>query len=194
MKLSAVIELIDGFTGKPAVGAPVRFELDGIPCQAQAKGQAFYAFPNLTDGQHRLAIFSMDHIFFDQNIALDVPLATPLAEAIVACVLAPSPIYDFPAGTTLIRGKIIQGGKAGSALAGVDVGAAYQNVRAGALRARTVSCAYGRYNGRYALALGGKLAAPTSVQLDFAKSGYADVQKKVALAPGAVLFVDIEMH
>lgn len=193
MRLSAVIQLVDGFSKLPASGARVRFLLDGKPYAPHPKAQAFYAFADLDDGAHQLDIISTDHRFFDRQITLQVPLSGPLADGIVACVLAPSPVYDYPAGSTVIRGRIAQAGMPQQALAGVAVAASYHSARARALSESTVSFGYGRFDGRYALALRGKLAAPTTVDLDFSKSGYAQVHRQVTLTPGALLCVDIEM-
>ncbi|MBR7632652.1 carboxypeptidase-like regulatory domain-containing protein [Janthinobacterium lividum] len=191
MKLSAVIQLIDGFSMAPAVGARAHFLLNDKPIVPQDKAQAFYAFAGLDDGSYRLDVLSADHRYFDQQLTFEVPLKDPLADAIVACVLAPSPLYPYPEGTTLIRGKIVDA--AAQPLAQVAISAGYQGARARAQAVAGESSGYGRYAGRYALALRGKLDEPTTVALGFSKAGHAKVSRQVSVQPGSMLFLDIEM-
>ncbi|WP_211463564.1 peptidase associated/transthyretin-like domain-containing protein [Collimonas silvisoli] len=193
MKLSAVVQLIDGFSLQPAVGVAVRFLLNDKPYLPLSKAQAFYAFSDLDDGAYQLTILCENHVFFDQRIALQVPLREPLADAIIACTLAPSPLYPYPEGTTLIRGQIFQVDAQRRPVPGVDVAASYQNVRARPKRQTTRSSDYGRYDGRYALALTGKLAAHTAVDLNFSKAGFANVRKQLSVQPGTTQCVDIEI-
>ncbi|MFC5475554.1 carboxypeptidase regulatory-like domain-containing protein [Paraherbaspirillum soli] len=189
MKLSAVVQLIDGFSQAPAVGLRPKFLLNQQPYAPLAKPQAFYAFSDLEDGDYQLTISYP--LFFERQIRFEVPLRLPLADAIVPCYLEPSPLYPYPAGTTLIRGQVLCAAKP---LAGVAIGANYQNWRGEPKSAATQSSDYGQYDGRYALALGGKLAAGTPVDVSFSKAGYATVEKRLLLEPAAMRFVDIEMH
>ena len=122
MKLSAVVQLIDGFSQAPAVGFQPRFLLNQKPFMPLAKPQAFYAFSDLDDGDYRLTALAPQ--FFAQEVAFRVPLRLPLAAAIVPCCLAPSPLYPYPPGTTLIRGQVLQAGTR-LPLAGVSVSANY---------------------------------------------------------------------
>lgn len=191
MKLSAVVQLIDGFSQAPAVGFLPRFLLNQKPFLPLAKPQAFYAFSDLDDGDYRLTALAPQ--FFAQEVAFQVPLRLPLAAAIVPCYLAPSPLYPYPPGTTLIRGQVLQAGTK-SPLAGVSVSASYPNWQGKPKSAATLSSDYGKYDGRYALALGGKLAPDTLVVLSFSKAGYASVEKQLLLQPATMQFVDIEMR
>ncbi|KVH81813.1 hypothetical protein WL40_05030 [Burkholderia ubonensis] len=191
MKLSAVVQLIDGFSLAPAVGMRPRFLLDGKPCQAYAKPQAFYAFSGLDDGSYRLTTITLP--FFEREVAFDVPLRLPLADAIAPCVLEPSPLYPFPPGTTLIRGQVRAAGTR-APLAGVAVEASYAGRRGDTRHAATRTSHFGHYDGRYALALGGRLDAETTVTLVFDKAGYARTATQRVIRPGTTQLVDIELR
>jgi len=191
MRLSAVVQLIDGFSRMPAVTVQPRFLLDGQPCRPQAKPQAFYAFSELDDGQYRLTAITLP--FFEQDVMLDVPLRAPLADAIVSCVLEPNPLYPFPAGTTLVRGQV-RAADTHAPLAGVAVDASYANWRGDARHAATRTSRFGHYDGRYALALAGRLAANTAVTLVFSQAGRASVEARLAMQPGTTQIVNIDMR
>jgi hypothetical protein len=191
MKLSAVVQLIDDFTGFPAVGCKPRFALNQQPFKPLVKEQAFYAFSDLDDGAYQLTIVAPQ--FLLQQASFQVPLQLPLAQAIVACHLVPGPLYPYPAGTTLIRGQVLQATNQ-QPLAGVTVSAGYQNWRGQEKTATTLSADFGQYNGRFALALNGKLGPATAVALSFSKAGYASVEKQLQMAPATMQFVDIEMR
>jgi 5-hydroxyisourate hydrolase-like protein (transthyretin family) len=190
-ELSAVVQLIDGFNRQPAVGAAPIFLLDSKVCRPLLKPQAFYAFSDLEKGEYQLSI--ENEIFFSQQIVLNVPMALPLAEGIIPCTLQPNPLYPYPIGSTVLRGLIRQTGN-GQPLAGVTVVADYRNKQDKALQQQTLSFNRGNYNGRYAVALRGKLAATTEVTLHFSKTGYADVSMQCSIASGAIQFVDIQMQ
>jgi hypothetical protein len=191
MMLSAVVQLIDGFNGAPALGCHPAFLLDGKRYWPHAKTDGFYAFSELDQGRHRLTAMAL--AFFTQEVELTVPLSLPLASAIVPCVLAPSPLYPFPPGTTLIRGQV-RDAATQRPLAEVDVELRYATQRSGARSGTTQTSGYGQYNGRYALAPRGKLAAHTEATLIFSKTGYATAQTQLTLEPATTQFVDIEMR
>jgi hypothetical protein len=192
MKLSAVVQLIDGFRAQPAVGCRARFLFDHAPVQPLAKPDAFYAFGGLAAGAHRLTVEADG--FFPREVTLQVPMAEPLADAIVACDLAPSPLYPYPAGTTLLRGLVGDGAQHGQALAGVAVLASYANLRGTAIESATRTDGRGSYAGRYALALRGQMAPGATVELRFSKAGYADVRRSVQVSTGAMQFVDVVLQ
>jgi hypothetical protein len=195
MKLSAVVQLIDGFSGRPAVGVLACFELDGHAYQPLAKAQAFYAFVDLADGTHHLKITCPG--FFDSKATVNSmsgPLAAPLADEIVVCTLEPSPLYAYPSDTTLIRGRVIDGRNNKRPLAGVLVDGDYVGAR-GATNSETRTYGKGAYDGRYALALPGNFVGESvSVELRFVKEGYASVTWPVSLERGTVKFFDVEMQ
>ncbi|HLX01223.1 MAG TPA: carboxypeptidase regulatory-like domain-containing protein [Trinickia sp.] len=191
MKLSAVVQLIDGFNHAPAVGIDPFFLLNGEPCRPLAKPQGFYAFSALADGDYQLTTISAP--FFTRQVELKVPLQLPLAEAIVPCLLEPSPLYPYPAGTTLIRG-LVRDAATNKPLAGVAVEAGYQNWRGAARQAVTQTSDQGRYDGRYALALGGRLSPETAVTLTFSKTGYTTASTQVTQPAATTQFVDMDMR
>ncbi|MBI3284925.1 MAG: carboxypeptidase regulatory-like domain-containing protein [Burkholderiales bacterium] len=194
MKLSAVIQLIDGFSLQPAVAAEVSFRLNGRPYFPLSKASAFYAFSDLDDGTYQLEILCADHVYFDQSMQLQVPLREPLAASILTCLLTPSPLYAYPVGTTLIFGHIVQSGAQRQALSDVDVTATYQTARAKVKNQNARSFDRGRYDGSYALVLSGRLAPETAVDLSFKKNGMTSVQKQIKMKSGTRQCVDIEMH
>jgi hypothetical protein len=191
MKLSAVVQLIDGYSRAPAEGIAPRFLLNGKPCLPHAKPQGFYAFSELADGVYRLTALALP--FFPQEVEFDVPLAQPLADAIVPCLLEPSPLYPYPAGTAVIRGQV-RAALTGEPLAGVVVQANYRVARGEPRQAATRTSDYGRYDGRYALAPRPRLAPDTELTLTFSKSGYTTVSKQMTLEAATTRFVDIDMR
>ncbi len=193
MKLSAVIQLLDGYSKQPVTNVALLFLLNGKPCQPLCKASAFYAFHDLDGGDYRLSIVSIDHIYFDQEIRFQVPLRLPLAQAIEVVYLAPSPLYSYPDGTTLIYGKVMQTGLKKNPLAGVNVTATYNTVRSKGKSNTTLSFDFNRYAGLYLLALAGQLPEIADVNLSFSKAGMTTVQKQIRVQPGTLQCVDIEM-
>lgn len=200
--LSAVIQLIDGFSRQPAVGACASFRLDGHPVQPQAKPQAFYAFVHLDAGPYRLEVSSPG--FFRQEVHLQVSagllLQQSLADAIVPCTLLPDALYPYPQGTTLLRGQVLAALDR-QALPDIQVCAAYQDARGRARTRQTVTHGAGSgsgkprnpYLGRYALPLPGRLAVDTAVVLTFSRAGQPAVQRRVTIGPGTTQLQDIEL-
>jgi hypothetical protein len=189
-----VIQLVDGYSGLPAVDAAPQFALDGAPCWPLAKPQAFYAFSDLAPGSYKLVVSG--ETFFSQKVTLQVPMATPLADGIVPCTLQPSPLYSYPPGTTLIRGRLT--GSPATApgrvpLAGIPVSARYATRRGKAMTAETWTFDRGAYDGRYALALRGRLAAPIEVNLEFRAPSGVRQQRTVRIESGVTTIVDAEL-
>ncbi len=191
MKLSAVVQLIDGFSHAPAEGIEPRFLLNGKPCLPHAKPQSFYAFSELADGDYRLTALALP--FFPREVEFKVPLAQPLADAIVPCLLEPSPLYPYPPGTPVIRGQV-RAAATGEPLAGVAVEADYRIARGEPRRVTTLTSDYGRYNGRYALAPRSRVAPDTELTLTFSKPGYTTVSRQMTLEAATARFVDIDMR
>ena len=191
MRLCAVVHLIDGYSRAPAEGIAPRFLLNGTPYAPHAKPQGFYAFSELADGDYRLTALALP--FFPQEVEFKVPLAPPLADAIVPCLLEPSPLYPYPAGTAVIRGQV-RAAATGEPIAGVRVEADYRIARGEPRKASTRTSDYGRYDGRYALAPRGRIAPATALTLTFSKSGYTTVSKQMTLEAATTQFVDIDMR
>ncbi|WP_186224254.1 carboxypeptidase regulatory-like domain-containing protein [Burkholderia gladioli] len=191
MELSAVVQVIDGFSHAPLAGLRPAFTLNGAPCRPFDKADGFYAFSALPRGAYRLVASAPP--FFPSQVEFEVPPRPPLADAIVSCVLEPSPLYPFPPGTTLLRGQVLAK-RGGQPIAGVRLAARYATARGEPRTASTETSAHGRYDGRYALAVRGRLdAAGTVVTLNFVKAGYPDVARQLTLAPGTMQYLDITM-
>lgn len=155
--LSAVVQVIDGFSGAPVEGVPVRFTVDGRVVAPLAKPQGYFAFTRLADGAHAVEVEAQG--FFPARLRVRVPPSAPLAEAVVDCPLDPTPLYPFPSWATLIRGRI--GGAAGQ----VRIQAQYRDRAGRAQGLATTTVAAGPWAGAYVLALAGRLAAETDVTL-----------------------------
>lgn len=192
IKLSAVVQLIDGFTGRPVVALTVSFLLNGKPVAAQEKQQAFYAFSDLDDGQYSLKIICHKSLFLDQEVKLQVPLSEPLVDAIMVVTMLPGPAYPYPPGTTLIAGQVVAARQ--QPLPGVEVMANYQTARANAKTTSTLSFWEGRHAGCFTLALLGNLAPQSAVKLSFSKPGLKSVQKNVTVQSGTMQCVHVEMQ
>lgn len=185
--LSAVVQLIDEFTGQPAEGVAALFTVDGCPWRPLAKPQAFYAFTGLALGTHAIEVAALG--FFPQRCGVTVPPPAAMAEAIVTCALPPDPLYPYPAWIPLVRGRVCD--EDGKALAGVAVTASYQNRNGAPRDAQTRTSGTGAYDGRYALPLGGRLGATASATLTFSKSGYADETRHLLISSAATQFMDV---
>jgi hypothetical protein len=201
--LNAVIQLIDGFSGKPADSAGVSFRLDGRVVLPLAKPQAFHAFVGLESGSYGLQVSCPG--FFPQEMRLQVQptglLQSSLADAVVVCILLPDALYPYPGHTTLLRGQVLAALDR-QALPGIEVRAAYQDARGRTRTRQTLTNGHGHggggrqrspYLGRYALPLPGRLADETSVALCFSRAGQPPVQRRVNIGPGTTLLQDVEL-
>lgn len=156
--------------------------------QPQVKAQAFYAFVDLEAGAYRLEIAT--EAFFPFTVSLQVPMALPLAEGILACTLEPGPLYPFEPWDTLIRGRVTRRRKPE---AGVTVEARYAGQRSRTVSRQTRSWGSGAYDGRYALALGGRLAAATDITLNFTAPDGAQGRQVVRVTPSTMAIVDMDL-
>jgi hypothetical protein len=189
IKLNTVIQLIDGFSGLPAIGLSPRFLVNQKPYSPLAKPEAFYDFSELEAGNYQLLI--TDREFFSQQITVRIPIPSRLADGIIPCRLQPNPLYSYPADTTLVRG-LVELKHTGLSLPGVTVQARYLDWRGNLKNDCTYSFDEENHEGRYALALSGKLVAETEVELSFSKLGHKPVQRHILIRPGTTRFIDIE--
>jgi hypothetical protein len=129
IKIAAVVQLIDVFSGQPIAGEKARFyfrekakplpgmqEGDSSPkktapqwvwsrCRPVSKSGGFFVFTSLPEKEPRLRISCRG--FFDYELQLASPLTLPLADAITVCPLMPAPYYSYALGTTLLRGRVM---------------------------------------------------------------------------------------
>ncbi|KAF0224684.1 MAG: hypothetical protein FD176_866 [Rhodospirillaceae bacterium] len=202
VRLSGVVQLIDGYSRQPAEGAGARFRLDGRPCLPHAKPQAFYAFTGLKPGPHLVEVSAPG--FFPGQIGLTAPITTdqPLAEAIALCRLDPDPAYPYPAWATVIRGQVRAGTADGAILplSGATIIARYRS-RGGKDRTIATRTAGGpgdstigsAYDGRYALALTGTLPGTTVVALTFSAPNHADRSETLRIDTMTTTVLDVVM-
>jgi hypothetical protein len=184
-----VLQLLDGYSRCPAEGLRATFRLDDEVVRPLVKPQAFHAFIGLEARVYPLRIETRD--FFPFEGRLQVPLARPLAQAILACPLEPGPLYPFPARDGVVRGLVTRSGRP---LAGVEVKASYTGRGNKPVSRRTRTWAGGRYDGRYALSFGDRLRPDTEVAIEFAAPGGAPSRRKLRLSAGASVFLDVELN
>jgi hypothetical protein len=204
---AAIVQVIDGFSGMPVTAMPVQFELKCAPqaasggsewqhalCSPVMKGAGFYVLPGLNRTMDYRVTISCKG-FFDNEAALcPIPSERPLVDDILVCELEPSPIYSYPAGTTLIRGQVIgphQRDKKISPIAGVTVDACYIDRLGKSRHSYTHSYHKGAYHGRFALVP----PAEGTIELTFTKAGYATViRDPVETTRGNTAIVNVEMQ
>ncbi|MFC5743236.1 hypothetical protein [Dyella tabacisoli] len=173
--LSVVIELVDRHRDQPALGAAPRFRLNGLPVKPLAKPQARYALLDLAPGHYLLDVWTA--AFKPYQLDFSVHDKAELSERCLQCALEPGPCYEYPAHSTLIRGRL------GSAVRGeVTISADYCSVRGRPRRVQT-RCARDQ---PYTLALPGKLASPTQVTLRFEVAGRIRQERLIAVTSGRV--------
>ncbi|QDQ28007.1 hypothetical protein FNU76_17570 [Chitinimonas arctica] len=178
--LGIPIQLLDDHTGLP-VDMAARFELDGVACAPLAKPQGFYLLPPLPPGGYRLTVrvaaFRVGRLDFEvPEQAAD----RTLAERILPLRLAPGPLYSYPAGTTLISGRLEAG--RGQAVVVADYVSALGRPHRAQTRADS--------DGRFQLALAGRLANPTQVTLHADVDGLPPCQGSLRVVPGSSRFVE----
>ena len=198
--LSAVVQLIDAYNQRPAVAVAAQFRLDGQRVRPLPKPQAFYAFIGLSAGEHQLEVTGPG--YFEQRVSLQVPLAVStqhtLADGIVTCQLEPSPLYPFPAETTLVRGRVHTAADH-EPLSGVAVLSQHRDARDRERNQRTFTCGASRpcggtrYEGSYVIALRGRLNPQTTALLRFEHPDHAVCERQIQVRAGRVQFLDIEM-
>jgi hypothetical protein len=171
-QLSGVIELLDGHSGRPVLGAAPRFRLNGKAIAPQPRAQARYVLIDVPPGHYRLDVDAPT--FLPYGVEFELKPGATLGDAWLRCVLDPGPAYDYPPQATLIRGAL------DSTWAAAEISARYDTARGRARRVRT-RCAPG---GAYVLALSGQLADPTAVTLSFALADGQARELQLAVTPG----------
>jgi hypothetical protein len=191
-KLNSVIQVCDRFSGLPVVDESVSFELDGAPCKPLKKLDGFYVFFDIReDVKHEIRIICPG--FIDGVVVpkpIQMPLSVPLAEMIQVCSLEPSPIYDYPVGTTLVVGHVSD---TSGNVAGTQVFALYTDHNGEWRWHSTASYDTGAYDGCYAVALN-ITTSGTDVHLRFTKDGYATAYRQVQVTRGMTTIANIEMQ
>lgn len=171
-RLSGVIELLDGHSGRPALGAAPRFRLNGAAIAPLPRAQGRYVLIDLPPGRYRLEVDAS--AFLPYRSEFEVKPESTLSDAWLRCLLDPGPTYAYPPQATLIRGAL------DPAWAAADISARYDTARGRARHVRT-RCGPG---GAYALALSGQLADPTAVTLSFALADGRARELQLAVTPG----------
>ena len=191
MKLSAVIQLIDSYQQYPAVVKSLWFALDDKEVKPQVKPQAQYVLTNLAEGQYRLAVVAEP--FFPVQFDLDVKDHQPLVQQIYIKMLSPNPTYPYPEGTTVLRGLVTQE-NGQTALSGVMVTLEYVGYRGKQQSKQTFTYNKGRYDGRYAIAVTGKLQDSFQLTVSYRKPGFQSITKQVLMERGFTRFLDAHLN
>jgi|GEM_PF-1014463 hypothetical protein len=189
LKLSAVVQLIDSYAGRPIVAGDVEFYLDGIRALPLSKGQGIYAFVGL-DKSHYELLVKVDG-YFPLTFTLDALNKNNVSEECTVKLLLPAPTYTYPSGITMLRGLVV--GESQKPLAGVRVTSDYATARGAPRSSYTFTADTGRYDGRFALPVPGKISAASEVGFQFSKTGYASIAKRVAIIVGITQFLDVEL-
>lgn len=171
-RLSGVIELLDGHSGRPALGAAPRFRLNGAAIVPLPRAQGRHVLIDLPPGHYRLEIDTP--AFLPYRGEFELKAQSTLSDTWLRCMLDPGPAYDYPPQATLIRGAL------DAPWAAAEISARYDTARGRARHVRT-RCAPG---GAYALALPGQLADPTAVTLSFALADGRARELQLAVTPG----------
>lgn len=175
-RLGAVIELMDGYRRRPAWGARPRFLLNGLPVTPREKAQACYVLLDLVAGDYVLDVQANGFKPCRLGFAVRDDACT-LSARWLSCVLEPGDLYEYPATTTAICGRL---GDAPSDEA--IISASYCSSR-GRPRRPQIRCARDH---AFTLVLPGKLADPTPVTLriDFGDGG--SVEQAMMVRPGGM--------
>jgi hypothetical protein len=182
-RLSAVIELLDGHRGGPALGAAPRFRLNGASVAPLPKQQARYVLQGLAPGDYVLEVDTAAFQPYRANFSVRADGVTPagaLAERWLPCRLEPGAHYTYPAHATVLRGRI-----SGAAKGEIAVSADYCSVH-GRQRSVHTQCTSGE---AYTLVLPGQLADPTAVTLRFTVAG-GSREQQIEVRPGRLQRVE----
>jgi hypothetical protein len=195
MKLSAVIQLIDSYLQQPAVfngnAKDIVFTLDDEPVLPLCKAQAQFVLNDLDKGNYQMDV--QTEYFFPEQFELNVAPEQSLSEQITIKQLLPNPIYPYPQGTTLLMG-MVRSSAGLEPLSDVTVKVQYESFRGTQKSSQTMTYDKGRYDGRYAVALRGKLQPSFSLTVDFSKPGFESVTQQLMMANGETRFADADMN
>lgn len=178
-RLSAVIELLDGYRGQPALGQRPRFLLNGLAVVPQEKPQAHYVLLDLAPGDYALEV--QTNAFKPYRLNFAVRDACVLSEQWLPCVLEPGERYDYPAYTTVIRGRLEK-----TVMDEAVISADYRSAR-GRPRHVQTRCAGDQL---FTLTLPGNLADPTPVTLRIDVAGSGCREQAVVVRPGRMHRLD----
>lgn len=175
-RLSAVIELLDGYREKPALGARPRFLLNRLPVAPREKPQARYVLLDLVPGNYVLEVLTDAFKPCRLEFALRDE-ACMLSERWLPCVLEPGERYVYPATTTAIRGRL-GGIPAGEAVISASYCSAHGRPRQAQIRCTRDQA--------FTLVLPGKLADPTPVTLRVNLGGGVSEERAMLVRPGSM--------
>ena len=71
IRLSAVLRVLDGFTGRPVVRNDVRWTLDGEPVRPEYRSGGYFVFVDLAPGTHEAVLDGMK--FKPETLTITVP-------------------------------------------------------------------------------------------------------------------------
>ena len=107
IRLSAVLQLFDGYRRRPIFVNDVSFLVDRSPVRPVYKQNGYFVFPNLPPGLTRIDILSP--LFLPETLEFEV-FNEPGRYSVFYRVLNPGRAYPFGAPPTSLRGKFVKGG------------------------------------------------------------------------------------
>ena len=107
IRLSAVLQLFDGYRRRPIRAPEASFLVGRNPIRPIYKQNGYFVFPNLQPGPVRIDILSP--LFLPEIVELDVPEEAG-QYSVIYRVLSPGRAYPFGGAPTALRGRLIKDG------------------------------------------------------------------------------------
>lgn len=106
LRVSAALNVHDGYTGKAVTQNAVRCYLDGRPFRPEFRPGGYLVFVNLPAGPHEVLL--QGAYYQDERVALELDGETPLARNVT---LKPAANYPFPRAATQLTAVLRERGK-----------------------------------------------------------------------------------
>ena len=103
-RVSLAVRLLDDFSARPSLIGATQVFITGSGRTAAPKSGGYYVFMDLTDTNVTIRIENTH--YFPAEVAVSIP-ALDSRNPVIARTMKPGGLYPFPAGTTLVRGVIL---------------------------------------------------------------------------------------
>ena len=107
IRLSAVLQLFDGYRRRPIRASEVSFFIGRAPARPVYKQNGYFVFPNLPPGPTRIDILSK--LFLPEIVEFEVA-AYEERYSVIYRVLSPGMAYPFDGTPTAMRGRFLRSG------------------------------------------------------------------------------------
>ena len=107
IRLSAVIQLFDGYRRRPIRASEASFLVGRVPARPVYKQNGYFVFPNLPSGHTRIDVLSP--LFLPETVEFDVP-AEAGQYSVIYRVLSPGRSYPFGGAPTALKGRFLKDG------------------------------------------------------------------------------------